>query len=361
LQENQRKIEQAEKELENRKEALKSAFRNQEISKKKFEKQLADLEQTNNQKVANLKSQAQEAEQQLQNVSSKLNKVASQLSNTQSALSQKAAEAQALEGRISNLKSEFAQKAANERAKFESTLNAERLSAAERAKREGEFREAAARRQAELDSKVNNLSGKLGATEKALEKARAEIEAKKSVSQDIKAEFAKAGIKADIDEETGDVVLDFGDHYFSSGSSKLNDRMTEVLEKAVPLYSKALFENEKVAKKLGSVEIIGFASPTYKGKFINPDELSKVDKKAIDYNLDLSYKRAKSIFSHIFDQKNMNFKYQKELQPLVKVSGRSFFSESKKARGTPGLKTDYCDKGDCAKAQKVIIKFSLDY
>ncbi len=360
LVESQKQIEKAEAELDKKKQDLRSAFRNQEISKKKFEKQLAELEQENSQKLNNLKSKAQQAEQQLQSVSGKLANVSKELDTVQGALASKEAEAKALEGRIQGLKSDYAQRAAAEKAKFDKEMAAARLSAAEKARREAEFRASAAEKEKQLASQVNNLSGKLGDTEKQLAKAKAEIEAKRSVSKDIKEAFRKAGVKADIDEETGDVILDFGENYFATGSSKLNGEMTRVLEKAVPLYTKALFENDKVAKKLGSVEIIGFASPTYKGKYLNPDELNKVDKKAIDYNLDLSYKRAKAIFNHIFDQSKMQYDHQRQLQPLVKVSGRSFFSESKNARG-PGLKTDSCSKGDCSKAQKVIIKYTLDY
>jgi hypothetical protein len=116
-----------------------------------------------------------------------------------------------------------------------------------------------------------------------------------------------------------------------------------------------------VAKEISSVEIIGFSSPTYKGRYVDPQSLKDEDKTAISYNLDLSYNRAKSIFSYIFDKQNMVYQHQKELLPLVKVTGRSFLAEEVKGRDiASGLShNDYCAKYNCEKSQKVIIKFNL--
>jgi hypothetical protein len=137
--------------------------------------------------------------------------------------------------------------------------------------------------------------------------------------------------------------------------------MKTTLKKFVPNYSKSLFDDPKIAKEIQSLEIIGFSSPTYRGKYVDPQSLKEEDRTAIDYNLDLSYNRAKSIFSYMFDKKSMTYKYQKEMLPLVKVTGRSFLAEEMKGRdiasGIP-IK-EYCAKYDCDKSQKVIIKFNL--
>ena len=44
------------------------------------------------------------------------------------------------------------------------------------------------------------------------------MDARRDIAREIKKGFAAAGIKADVDGKTGEVVLDFGDHYFESDS-----------------------------------------------------------------------------------------------------------------------------------------------
>ncbi len=137
--------------------------------------------------------------------------------------------------------------------------------------------------------------------------------------------------------------------------------MKELLRKFVPTYSKALLEDEKVAKEISSVEIVGFSSPTYKGRYVDPQSLSDADKTAVAYNLDLSYNRAKSIFTYMFNKNEMVYQHQKDMLPLVKVTGRSFLAEEVKGRDiASGLDhKDYCAKYNCEKSQKVIIRFNL--
>ena len=62
--------------------------------------------------------------------------------------------------------------------------------------------------------------------------------------------------------------------------------------------------DKETADKVKSVELIGFASPTYRGKYVDPDSLRAGDREAANYNLDLSYYRARSIYEYIFDKKH---------------------------------------------------------
>src|SRR5690606_4727630 len=132
-------------------------------------------------------------------------------------------------------------------------------------------------------------------------------------------------------------------------------------QKFVLTYSKSLLEDERVAKEISSVEIIGFSSHTYQGRYVDHQSLAEKDRTAVSYNIDLSYNSAKSIFSYIFDQKSMTYPYQKDLLSLVKVTGRSFLAEEVKGRDiASGLPIkDYCAKFKCEKSQKVIIRFNL--
>ena len=75
--------------------------------------------------------------------------------------------------------------------------------------------------------------------------------------------------------------------------------------------------------------------------------------------MDLSYKRANSIFGYILDNKDMNFEYRNALIPSLKVSGRSFLDLMKVDRSISSAE-DYCVVNDCKKSQRVIIRFSMD-
>jgi chromosome segregation ATPase len=207
---------------------------------------------------------------------------------------------------------------------------------------------------------LSATKGQLGATQGQLAKAKAELDARKAIASEIQKGFAKAGVKADIDLQTGDVVLDFGNAYFDNDSDRLKNQMKGVLEKAVPIYSKSLFGNPKIANKISAVEIVGYASPTYKGRFVDPNSTAEDDRNAIKYNMDLSYRRAKSIFNYVIDDKNVKFDHQHELLGLMKVSGRSYLEVMNLKNRNIANAADFCKLNDCKKAQRVIIKFSMD-
>lgn len=193
------------------------------------------------------------------------------------------------------------------------------------------------------------------------EKLRQVANARRDLAERIKRNFAKAGIRAEVDAQTGDVTIGFGDEYFETDRSNLKPRMTHILKETIPVYSQSLFEDLKISSKIKAVEIVGFASPTYQGKFVDPKSLSSDDRNAVNYNMDLSYRRARSIFDYIFDPAKMSYENQERLLPLVKVTGRSYLAE-KLERGPSSVGTsvaDYCLKYDCKQAQKVIIKFNL--
>ncbi len=92
--------------------------------------------------------------------------------------------------------------------------------------------------------------------------------------------------------KTGEVTLDFGDEYFDTGSTTLKPRMRDTLDKFIPAYANSLFQIQKSRIKSESVEVIGFASSTYKGKYVNPKSVDADDKEALEYNLKLSFGRA---------------------------------------------------------------------
>lgn len=366
---------------------LKFSFKQNKMTKKVFEQRAARLKDQNRKEVEMIADLNKKYTQQLSAASQNLNQLSTELAQTKGnldktqgtlaeakgALSQKAGEAMALgqklnqasaeasglKGKIASLKDGYASEKALAQSKFNAELGLQKLGAAERARKEAAFRAEAASNEKSMSAKLGALKGKLKDTEGALSKAKDEIDARRMVAQEIKKSFAKAGVKADVDMQTGEVVLDFGDNYFENDSAKLNKAMRNVLEKAMPAYSKSLLDNQKIAKRISAVEIIGFASPTYKGKFVDPNSSKPEDKLAMKYNMDLSYKRAKSIFSHVLDD-TANFKHQKELLGLIKVSGRSFLEIITASKRNPATAADFCKVNDCKKAQRVIVRFSMD-
>ena len=396
------KIDGLEKNLDTRLKQLRNSFKNNQITKKKYEEQQKKIKLQAENQISDLRNKNAHSENELQKISSELvntKGVLSQVKNDneklQTNLQRSAAEHAA---QVAKMRGDFASQAASEKAAFEAALENEKLTGDQKAAREAQFREEAERKAKGLGDQIASIDAKykaqlgakdaqynaalgakdaqfnaaLGAKEAQLAskdaqfkaqsaelaKAQENLNARKKLAAQIAGNFRKNGIKADVDGRTGDVVLAFGNQYFDSDSSKLKSGMTKILEQAVPVYSASLFENPKIADKISNVEIVGFASPTFQGKYIDPRSLNADDRAAVNYNLDLSYNRARSIFNHIFDQSKMQFKYQKKLLPLVKVTGRSFFDQAD--RGVASESPDsFCRKNDCAKLQRVIIKFNL--
>ncbi len=360
---------------------LQKSLKDRQITKKIFDQKAHLLHAENERKVEELKGVNQEysrqlnqASQQLSQASQQLTAVSGELGKTKGALAQVEAEAKGLQselaakqgeagqlrGEIDSMKSGFAAQRAKEKEAFDAELQKQKMGAAEKARREGEFRAGMLRKEQEMQGKLSGLEGRLKDTEGALSKAKEEIDTRRAIAAEIQKGFASAGIKAEIDMQTGEVVLDFGETYFESDSAGLKAQMKSILEKAMPVYSKSLFGNPKVASKISDVEIIGFASPTYKGRFVDPSSPKPEDKAALKYNMDLSFRRANAIFGYMLEKKDPNFQHQNQLMSLMKVSGRSFLEVMKpKNRGVANA-AEFCKVNDCKKAQRVIVRFSMD-
>jgi len=286
---------------------------------------------------------------------------------------------------IGKLEQDYQSKLGRERAEFEASLNREKLGAQARAAREAAYRAKVDGDRAAYDAKMRELGSQLEGTRKAIADKEAQYkgsleklasakqglerelsgykgreEARREVSERIRRNFAKAGINASINSKTGEVTIHFGEEYFDYGSSSMKEGMIKVLQKAIPTYAQSLFADPKLAEKIANVEIIGFASPTYRGKYVNPKDLSPGARAAVNYNMDLSYQRAKSIFEYVFNPKAMNYERQRDLLQLTKVSGLSYLRSQGATEAERNLTDDqYCDKYDCTKSQKVIIKFNF--
>lgn len=326
-------------------------------------------------KAAKLKDE--QVARQLQNLKSDLENSKGQLAIEQKekeGLSAKLAQTTAeYEAQVKSLQQGHEAKMARERAAFENKIAAEKLSGSEKEKQLAAFNKAAKEKDDQMARQLRNLKDDLEKSRNVatreiaslkgdLAEAEAKANARAKLAKEIANSLKKAGVTADVNTKTGDVTVSFGEDYFDNDSAQLKGTMAEVLRKFIPLYSENLFKDKNIADKITSVEILGYASPTYKSKYVDPHSLDPEDQKAAKYNLDLSYKRARSIFDYIFDKNKIEYVNQKKLLPLVKVAGKSFFSEEKIPDGiAPGMnQREFCRKVDCKKSQKVIIKFNMD-
>jgi chromosome segregation ATPase len=372
------------------KEAEASFQQKLEEERDQFEANLAKQQLTAAQRAKKEADYRQKLESDRKDHQSKMAALAGQLEGTRAALEGTKAVVASKSRELASAKQALAQgeaemkareegyqkKLAQERSQFEASLTKEKLTGAQRAQRE-----AAYRRKLEGDKKAHEaemkaLEGQLAGTKavvvqtaaqnQGLSRQLAAIQARdqhrRRIISKLSDGFKRAGIDARIDPKTGEVTINFGEEYFDYGSAQIKNGMKSVLEKAVPVYAKSILDDKEIADKISSVEIIGFASPTYKGKYINPKELTTEARRAVNYNMDLSYKRAKSIFEYAFDPKQMKYDHQNSLLSLTKVTGIGYL----RAQGAEGAANDtkltddqYCEKYDCAKSQKVLIKFNF--
>lgn len=383
IERNSKKIANIQDQLQNRIEEVKAAYSNNQKSKEKME--------------AAIRSLRAESQTQIKELEHKNTQYVSQLETTQQQLQEKNRESEKLLASLNKKEEQFNQSIEELKRAHEETVKREQkgfeegqkraqLSAETRLTQEREHRAEIERQNMVYNEKLKGLQGELDNTrknisdisakyqdsigsltqsnealKKSLQASTAKLNQQKELAERIRKNFGKAGIDADIDPKTGDVTVHFRNEYFETGSSSLKTGMKSILEKMIPVYAKSLFEDDKVVKKIASVEVIGFASPTYKGKYVDPDSLTGADRKAVNFNMDLSYQRAKSIFEYTFDTRKMSFSHQKQLLPLVKVSGRSYLATERLQNRTTANIPDgqYCQIYDCKKSQRVIIRFNL--
>ncbi len=249
LAENQRQINNARAALAKKKKDLLAAYKANEMTKQAYEEKVRQTQEQGVQKIEALKAVNK-------NYSSQLSQLSTELRGTQVALQQQKQESEQLNSKLSEaeglaqgLKAKMAaaraahnKELAAAQAAFEAEVAKGQMDAAERARREGALRAEAARKEQELAGKLAGLSGQLKDTEgklaatqgalketgSALAKAKEEADVRRGIAREIKGGFAKAGIKADVDMQTGEVVLDFGDNYFESDSANLKDAMKDI-------------------------------------------------------------------------------------------------------------------------------------
>lgn len=391
----EKEIKQVNKKLQIKIAQLKTSYMTNKITKEKMEESIQQLKEENQMQVSELQAVNERAKTELKQISKELTQSQSRLSSATKKLelqSQKLAdlveEKNQFAKKIEDMNEEYEEQLKAEKAAFDAQIAKQKLTAAAKAKKLAEFRKQAQAKQAQLAKEIQNLESqaekvqsdldqtllaknelaqkaqKLEGSNKSLSRDVARLkemaDAKNKIIRQISNNLKKAGINASVDGKSGDVVISFGEEYFDSGKAELKPGMETILKKFMPAYSSSLLSDPITAEKIQSVEIIGFASPTYKGKYVDPKSLKASNKEAINYNLDLSYYRARSIFDYVFDTNKMAYQHQKDILPIVKVTGRSFLAEGSSQKEAMNMsQAEYCKKYDCKKSQRVMIKFNM--
>lgn len=214
---------------------------------------------------------------------------------------------------------------------------------------------------AQSDTQNEKLIADLGDLEDKLADYRAKEKLKKNIIDNLKSNFDKHNIKADIDESTGEVTLPFDEAHFDLDSSKLRSEMKVYLNKIIPVYADSIFGADTIYKFIHSIEIVGYASPIFDGKYVDPHDLSEKNQQALHYNMNLSYRRAHAIFKHILNKHNLNYPHQKDLALYLKVTGRSYLENQpvKELISGETQVDEFCSQYDCEKLQSAAIRFNL--
>lgn len=138
---------------------------------------------------------------------------------------------------------------------------------------------------------------------------------KSEVAKDLAQELNAKSIDAQIDLMTGDVKLS-DLQLFELGSYELSNDGKAFLDKFIPIYLNAVFENPKVADKVKNIVIQGHT---------DSQSFAGIDSKDLQFikNMELSTKRANEVAKYIF-YTPYNKAYSPKLHKMLQVEGKSY-------------------------------------
>jgi chromosome segregation ATPase len=182
-----------------------------------------------------------------------------------------------------------------------------------------------------------------------------------NIANDLASEFKKANINVFVDNKTGNVVLLMNKNFrFKKNSFQLNLAAKKTLKTIIPIYSKVLFGNSKIQDKIQGFNIIGHASPSYKGRFVKPLADNNT---AYSYNMRLSAQRAASITNYIFGNRIGDYSFKRKLKGYTKAIGQGFTKpiKNKKIEINRSLASNNsnCGPYNCHASQRVELSFTL--
>ncbi len=162
---------------------------------------------------------------------------------------------------------------------------------------------------------------------------------KSEVAKDLAKTLKEKNIDAQIDLTTGNVKLS-DVQLFELGSWELSDAGKQFLNKFIPIYLNAVFENDKISDKVENIVIQGHTdSQLFAGGGDKNIQFVK--------NMELSTKRANEVAKYIF-YTPYNKSYSNKLHKMLLVEGKSF-SEPVLVNG----------KEDYAKSRRVELELNI--
>ncbi len=202
-----------------------------------------------------------------------------------------------------------------------------------------------------LNKQLRKKKNELSRVEKELKKL---AKVKEIIGKRVADRLEKAGIDVQIDPATGTVTLSMDDTFkFRNNSFELSKKAKEKLQMLIPTYVEALLGQKDIANLVEQIQIAGHASPRYKYKHFEPLEGSE---DAYQYNLNLSFNRARQVTSYVFSKEMGEFAFRPELKNMIVVTGFSFMQPV-------GLQEnnilEACGTYDCGKSRRVEISFKL--
>jgi len=142
-----------------------------------------------------------------------------------------------------------------------------------------------------------------------------EQQIKAEVAADLTRELKSKNINAQVDLNTGNVKLS-DIQLFELGSWELSQNGRTFLDKFIPIYINALFDNPKISEKLQNIIIQGHTdSQTFAG-------INSKDEQFVR-NMELSTQRANEVAKYIF-YTPYNKKYSTDLHKMLIVEGKSY-------------------------------------
>ncbi|HLE00933.1 MAG TPA: hypothetical protein VJB59_11770, partial [Bdellovibrionota bacterium] len=292
IEQNNLQIAKIEQELQTKSSQLKYAYKSNAKRKAKYETELKELEEESTKRIAALRNKNHKYMQELDQTKTKLdekNREAEQLIST---LSEKEAQ---FKSSIEDLRQNHESTIEGQKRRFEDSLKNAQLSAAAKLEKEREYRAQLESQTREYQDQLGKLNSDLQGTQQKLHETALKYQGsiaslqktnetlqrdlnasirklnqQRKLAEQIKKNFSKAGVNAQVDPKTGDVTIEFQPDYFDTDKASLKPSMRKTLEKTMPAYAKSLFSDPQVVKRLQSVEIVGFASPTFQGKVVDP-------------------------------------------------------------------------------------------
>lgn len=213
----------------------------------------------------------------------------------------------------------------------EEELNAANVILISREKELEELQAVLALKQADLDAATAKLAEQQLALTSQAKRIEDLIGVKANIIQDLSASLSKANMKATVDPNNGDIVLDSA-VFFETGKSTIKAEGQALLDRFVPVYLDVLLRPE-YEDYLGEIIIEGHTDSS--GSY--------------DNNLKLSQDRALQVALYCLNLKSLTQAQKNKLQQIMTAKGRSYSDLVYDANG----------REDADASRRVEFKFSL--